>query len=158
MREFFKPWRRKIGVVVLALALAFMAAWVRSEYRKDVVMLTSRPEDVRFLVSNNAQIGIIRFWEIPSVPLKIARIFHRSSDVETDDPFDAFHVEAINEWWGVRACEGTDRFIGRRIVYLTVSYVWLVAPLTFVSAWLLLIKPRPAKSPRATLPPEPNDA
>ncbi len=30
MGEFFKPWRRRIGVLTLGLALVFMAAWVRS--------------------------------------------------------------------------------------------------------------------------------
>ena len=31
MREFFKPWRRKIGVVTLVMACVLMAGWVRSE-------------------------------------------------------------------------------------------------------------------------------
>lgn len=34
MREFFKPWRRKVGVVSVGLACVFMAGWVRS-YQTD---------------------------------------------------------------------------------------------------------------------------
>src|SRR5262245_25775563 len=30
MREFFKGWKRKLGVVTLGLACAFAAGWVRS--------------------------------------------------------------------------------------------------------------------------------
>jgi hypothetical protein len=31
MREFFRGWRRKIGVMPLVVACAFMAGWVRSQ-------------------------------------------------------------------------------------------------------------------------------
>ena len=36
MREFFRGWRRKIGVVTLLMALVAMGGWVRSLYSVDV--------------------------------------------------------------------------------------------------------------------------
>lgn len=35
MREFFKPWRRKLGVVTLVMACLLMAGWVRSVRKLD---------------------------------------------------------------------------------------------------------------------------
>ena len=35
MGEFFKGWRRKMGVATLALALAFTAEWLRGSWKCD---------------------------------------------------------------------------------------------------------------------------
>src|SRR5437763_11137498 len=48
MRDFFKPCRRKIGVVTLVLACAFMAGWIRSQWIHDEI----------HLVFGNGRIGI----------------------------------------------------------------------------------------------------
>jgi hypothetical protein len=39
MREFFRPWRRKIGIVTLLMASVFAAGWVRSLYSNDFVFI-----------------------------------------------------------------------------------------------------------------------
>src|SRR5664279_4247082 len=39
MREFFKGWKRKVGIVTLLLALMFMGAWGRSHISKDQISL-----------------------------------------------------------------------------------------------------------------------
>ena len=39
MHDFFKPWRRKFGVVTLRLACAFMAGWVRNLTKLDLLFL-----------------------------------------------------------------------------------------------------------------------
>jgi len=39
MRDFFKGWRRKIGVLTLGLACAFAAAWIRSEVTCDSIQV-----------------------------------------------------------------------------------------------------------------------
>lgn len=42
MREFFRGWKRKLGVATLVLACAFMGMWVRSLQRYDSVILFTR--------------------------------------------------------------------------------------------------------------------
>ena len=37
MRDFFKPWRRKAGVVTLGMACVFMAGWVRAGVAMDLL-------------------------------------------------------------------------------------------------------------------------
>lgn len=39
MREFFKPWRQKLGCVTLLMACVVMAGWVRSSSYCDFVSL-----------------------------------------------------------------------------------------------------------------------
>jgi hypothetical protein len=39
MREFFKGWRRKAGTVLLLMAVAFTAVWVRSRSISDVLLV-----------------------------------------------------------------------------------------------------------------------
>jgi hypothetical protein len=41
MGDYFKPWRRKIGVVTLVVACVFMAGWIRSFNFADAIQLDS---------------------------------------------------------------------------------------------------------------------
>lgn len=40
MREFFKPWRRKVGCATLALACTFTAIWIRTIRHGDEIIVT----------------------------------------------------------------------------------------------------------------------
>src|SRR4051794_40257879 len=42
MGEFFKPWRRRIGVVTLLMALVFMGGWLRSHSFVDYVVFPGK--------------------------------------------------------------------------------------------------------------------
>lgn len=44
MREFFKPWRRKLGVATLGLALAAIGGWIRSFFITDYVQFGRNAE------------------------------------------------------------------------------------------------------------------
>ena len=48
MREFFRGWRRKVGVLTLVMALGFMAGWVRSSFSRDWIRLHSGKHWVEF--------------------------------------------------------------------------------------------------------------
>jgi len=39
MREFFKPWRRRVGLLVLTVSCAMTALWVRSFRMHDQIVL-----------------------------------------------------------------------------------------------------------------------
>ena len=41
MREFFKEWRRKVGLLTLLMACVFMAGWVRSHVIQDQFLFST---------------------------------------------------------------------------------------------------------------------
>ena len=63
MGDYFKPWRRKIGVLTLVMACVFMGAWVRSNSILDELLLhvaknetnerTSLTYDILFSLKNS---------------------------------------------------------------------------------------------------------
>ena len=51
MGEFFRGWRRKIGMLTLMLALVFMGGWVRSLVVRDDLMVSTGKESTAYLSS-----------------------------------------------------------------------------------------------------------
>ena len=58
MREFFKPCRRKFGVVTLLMACVFTAGWVRSTRVNEVASVLMSRRAQLFIKSDN---GIVEF-------------------------------------------------------------------------------------------------
>jgi hypothetical protein len=130
MKEFFKPWRRKIGVVTLVVACVLMVWWVRS---------VSISDQANFHI-DNADLFIVSF----------------------DGTFRLFvHIDEFKDAdYGVKP--GELPFVDWRPIVVDPSkkletFVWrsewkwqsrvipfwsIVIPLTILSAWLLLSKPR----------------
>ena len=52
MGKFFKPWRRKIGVVMLVTACVFTGGWVRSVRTQETIQFRVSKKSVYFFVSN----------------------------------------------------------------------------------------------------------
>ena len=100
MGEFFRGWRRKAGLVTLAMACLLTVAWMRSCVTLDEFLLESLDG---WIVSSDQTIQF-------------------ESSVS-----DASGMVGIGTIWSV-------------------PYWSLVLPLTLLSAWLILIKPWPAKS------------
>jgi hypothetical protein len=61
MGEFFKPWRRKLGVVTLVLACVFTAGWVRSLSRVNYIGIFSGVRTSHTVISTHGIIGIQHF-------------------------------------------------------------------------------------------------
>jgi hypothetical protein len=125
MREFFKPRRRKIGVMTLVLACAFAAGWVRSFSISEWVIF----EDVHLIITS--QFGRIQWnkygWEVSDGPIQFG-----SCDVRLIPPeYETSEYRNYNQ---------------------EIPYALLVLPLSILSAWVLLRKPRPAKPKPATEP------
>lgn len=124
MLNFFKGWKRKAGVVTLAIALLFAGGWIRSLCWIDV--LTLNCGEHTNIISFDQDLG-----------------FGVDCGLEQKNEFTAFidncrnslfRWSAYREWY-VRCKSG-----------VIVPYWSLVLPLTLLSAWLLLSKPRVAKS------------
>src|SRR4051812_30603316 len=54
MREFFRGWRRQIGMVTLMTALLFMGIWLRSLDRREAMVLSQGEHHIVRLASIHA--------------------------------------------------------------------------------------------------------
>jgi hypothetical protein len=159
MGEYFKPWRRKVGCVTLIVACVFAAGWVRSFYVVD---------DFGFdWSSSNGSIA----WSKKSYKGNwIYRARHQPKPrvaVPEHEPIGGgSHVEAAEDEWTVLEEFGPltrdemrrekvrrrqeqpqyessviSTYAGEKSI-ITVHYSFVAVPLTLLSVWLLLKKPR----------------
>ncbi len=59
MGEFFRGWRRKTGLITLAMAFALFILWMRSYVVRDQINLMYYRDDVYSLRSDKAAIRIV---------------------------------------------------------------------------------------------------
>ncbi|WP_157605441.1 hypothetical protein [Schlesneria paludicola] len=138
MREFFTGWKRKVGILTLVMACVFAGGWVRSTLVGD--FLTKSEMEVISI----SGVFIIRFAgsDAPVTMAYESAILDRAgSGLGYDDEWDSLQfgfgrrtfpvMRIVN---GVRSESTTVDF---RIPYWSI-----VVPLTLLSIWLLLSKPR----------------
>ena len=140
MGEYFKPLRRKFGVLTLVMACVFAAGWLRSLEMDDEVRLPTEGEINHFLTSSNLGLEwttVIR--QMPPQPSTFRRISRPLEGGRRKIYASPQYVWSIN-WCGFRVGgQGIDQIT--RIV----PYWSIVIPLTLLSAYLLLNKPRQRK-------------
>jgi hypothetical protein len=128
MSEFFKGWRRKTGCVALVMACVLMGMWVRSRYLVDELSalmpldvnnytLMSYSDCIHMTVWKQAGLTPVEGWRWKSERL------------------DAPRSVTIIDSWAVELLE--DGLLWQ------IPYWFLVMPLTLLSAYLILWKPRP---------------
>ena len=167
MREFFRGWRRKAGLATLGMALLMMAAWMRSIVFWDGIYFSLLPGTGHDLVSERGLIG----WERVTYPIDEDSNYpmmkwESDPNSRTGEAFNFAYLESrSDESFVWRRCYGgfsigvtsgvgilppfsfdKDDLPFTPIRFVVVPYWSLILPLTLLSAWLLLIKPRPAKS------------
>jgi hypothetical protein len=153
MWSYFRGWKRKIGVVTLAMACGFMMAWMRSFHYWDAFTFVSGNSLDRLLFGHEG-ITWERTLEPGSVLLRVSHRRYRCI-------YDAKGLRPLLEGWNYRhlwrwqfcgfdfgelMVEGQA---GKHRLLFSVPYWSIVAPLTLISAWCLLTKPRlkPATKP-----------
>lgn len=162
MREFFKGWRRKLGVVALGSALAFMGMWLRqlNSDTLDFVLGRINNQQVALLVSCDDGIAFETQTELTiGTPLYQHRFEWFYADLGASSQLYSKHMVRwdLNRF-GFRA--GMDRAAASTIE----NRIWIVPhwsivlPLTLLAAWLLLRKPRATRKPEPSLPPDPDHA
>jgi len=125
MHEFFRPLRRRLGVVTLALACGFMTLWVRSLSALDRITIVRQGIIGEYLVSQDSGCG----W------MKEVDFNLLSAGVLTDAPY--------REWCGFKyGMKLIPQGPVCKVNFRMIPYWSLVIPLTLLSAWLLLSKPR----------------
>ena len=127
MGEFFKGWRRKAGLVTLAMACVLTVMWMRSRRVFDVVEFTNGSQQ----------------HQIASASAKLYWGAWEESDIS---------AHGRNQWYSIDLAFFKHP---EEIAYLqldayanfdwTIPYWSLVLPLTLLSAWLILGKPRKVK-------------
>ena len=149
MGEFFKSWRRKAGCVTLVMACLFMAGWVRSKLKYDLIVLPCGNSSYRVAL----MFGRFRFLRAtPSAlpPSWVSKDVSHISYQEAEEWFvdmDGERMEWKNmtvEWqwsWGMFSF-GAGTRLHERVELYTFPYWSVVIPLTLLSAYLILWKPR----------------
>lgn len=112
MGDFFRGWRRKVGCALLILACVFAAGWVRSYSDPDQIRLQSRMS----YVEGNVLRSVSLYVELNEGSIQ--------------------GVRRTTRYFG----SGTG--VSESSVLWSVPYWSIVDPLTLLSAWLLLSKPR----------------
>ena len=126
MREFFHGWRRKAGCVTLVVALLLMAGWLRSRNISDRIVIRRYGHVTEYLVSQQSGFGWSKeiYWNLIG------------AEMLTEVPY--------REWLGFRYGMKLlpDNLVAKVNVRI-IPYWSLTIPLTLLSAYLLLWKPRP---------------
>lgn len=146
MREFFRGWRRKLGCVLLTISLASMGGWIRSLSLQDQIIV-ARHDSVQFFTSMNGAL----VWSRSSPYYLSASIRWSSKE---------FNKAMLDSWYGAEVRWKWQRFgfdfgagsytdkssVGgvftRRVELWQVPYWAVTVPLTLISSYLILGKPR----------------
>ncbi|WP_029246751.1 hypothetical protein [Schlesneria paludicola] len=151
MREFFRGWKRKLGVVTLVMACMLAILWVRSLCVWDGLQFCSGKDSMENFVSVDQSLIWGRL-HIENHELASMTMFHvMKSDYM---PLDAcLKRMALNcTWYGPGFGVGAPPLElrldwGFRSTYWIIPYWSLVIPLTLLSACLLFSKPRATVQP-----------
>ena len=143
MRAFFHGWRRKTGCVTLVIACVMMAVWVRSRIQVDCICLESRRADFRFVSGGG------RFRLVQGSPgmrqLSIKPSTASRSVLITTKPQSSISKNTMRlEWtvWQAPAVNINPESLGAVEATTMYSYWFLITPMTLLSAYLILVKPR----------------
>ncbi|MDB5343655.1 MAG: hypothetical protein JWP89_2032 [Schlesneria sp.] len=142
MHTFFHGWRRKAGVVTLLMACVLVAMWVRSFHQRDAVIarLSAPLYELEsfcggILVGRTAPSPVpihLHWWSFP---------IYEGDKWDQDWFLQDFTVDRQSS--GFRYRRGTLNVAGETHFWLLIVPYWsLILPLTLLSAYLILWKPR----------------
>jgi hypothetical protein len=153
MPTYFKPLRRKIGIVTLALACVFAAGWARSQGYDDELDFWTGPHQTHSLNSSPTGICWMKRSNLPpDVPMTTGRcglVAFQSWHVgpgpfsDVPDPFRWSTPQWQFSAMGFHFAESTINppDYGNLRIWI-IPYWSIVIPMTLLSAWLLLSKVR----------------
>jgi hypothetical protein len=158
---YFKPLRRKVGIATLVLACVCAVGWVRSLSATDAILIpigdASQDDDTtQGFWSSDSGLNWGKFlWPRVRSPVDFESYNHRQRN-EWGVPAYFQSVDIVWQWRFCGFGIGFSRMTPMASVWV-VPYWSVVGPLTLLSAWLLLSKPRqsmprtPAKSPASVV-------
>jgi hypothetical protein len=145
MQTFFHGWRRKTGVATLVMACAAMGVWIRSRLTEDSLVYFAK-EDILGLSSRKSELSWTRYTPWNSDDLsRSSGTWVWSHDVvrqEAPDRYEGYEVVWRFQWLGFDLGERHEVHFAKRIVDWTIPYWSIAVPLTLLSVYLILRKPR----------------
>ena len=160
--EYFKEWRRKVGVLTLVLACIFAGAWIRGFTIEDVVRMGDGQRIVtrgRILqtLSTSARNGFV--WTREDTDSDITWLAGRQShpvgESHSFDPKENVIDTGVMDWRWQFCGFDFGKYRGDppdTLFYLQISHWSVVVPLTLISALLFLTKSRPSIRAKSTSP------
>ena len=146
MGELFRRWKRKVGVLTLAIACVFAAGWVRSLSDGDVFSTKLNGEYYTLRSTNSS----LQFHH-EKKELHLTALSFNGSSLTGEIVVDQIGTLEKSPWWQTfRKFEGNS-FLATAPssiesslpkAWLSVPFGLIVIPLTLISAWLLLSMPR----------------
>lgn len=163
MREFFKGWRRKIGIFLLVIAVVLLVAWVRSYGLRDFYGFPKSSPEVRYVLESSLGRLILRRYEQKFDPFGeffTGYSWYSRSHLESEKTFPdrdigetyetvwerqvyGFHMGSAEQFYIASPFAGDGTIvITNQMSYWSVPFWWLVLPLTLTSGWLIIWKRR----------------
>lgn len=149
MMSYFKPLRRKIGVLTLVFACAFMAGWMRSQTISEGICFRGSPSRVHVLSSRGAFLR----WNCRGGDSPERFYVNSKFDYDSIAALVNDDLKIDYRWrmWGFQSVSGLTPSGVPTAIWI-IPYASIVIPLTLLSAWLLLSKPRATKLPTDSTP------
>ena len=157
MSHFFSGWRTKLGCVTLLFSCVAMAGWVRNYFIRDSVNIpTGNSSSIEF-ISGYQCLNLVVMWStIPDHEMASFRIYQQKEEEEVGihvgkflfDGFAGDHFPFRPTWFRF-----SNEVRITNLMMFSLPYWSITIPLTLVSLWLLLSKPRrssPKKIPEFT--------
>jgi hypothetical protein len=162
MHTYFHGWRRKAGCVTLVMACVVTIAWGRSLFIMDDFVFTPASETSSHLIASAG--GLLRWDHTTSKhPFFVEALVWDSYPLHSPDaekwlarywdPDAAPEVGAVDikwkwEWYGLRLGSGYQNYlfdgdaVPADFAAIVIPYWCIAIPLTLLSAYLILWKPR----------------
>jgi hypothetical protein len=152
VREFFRPWQRKIGMLTLLMACVLLGAWARGRKYGDGVLFRSSKYTRCEISSSPLGIGFCVYDETDALKRSKNNFDFQHSDWSNmpSQPFEGlgFDWRLNSNGFLIGSNPGSGTTIGIRII--AVPHFAFIIPLTAISAWLLLAMPRLTKPAKPT--------
>lgn len=158
MWEFFRGWRRKVGMVTLVMACLFMAGWLRSRCVIDRFFFSQR-HSMHAMFSMDGVVSWKRLtpfrddlsagwserpkWissELTENSLNNYKFYWDDGDIHWHWQWSGFDFGAAS-FETLSQVPGNSNWIRREEIW-QIPYWAITMPLALISLWLLLSKPR----------------
>ena len=150
---YFKTWRRQFGVVTLVTACMFMVGWVRSTSITDEVLIPTWNHSVAGLMSSGHSLLLITQVTDGATngdyPPCWMAVDSNENLMNTEDIKWSWRKcgFGVGEWSLLELGNPSSKVVRVIQTYRAFPYWSIVLPLTLLSAYLLLRKPRMLKQP-----------
>ncbi len=147
MGEFFRGWKRRLGVVTLVMALVTMGGFIRSQSVRDTFNCWAGRETPVLLVSTSGFILWGKVFLDQGTAATYAKFAYWDTEIIADPNSDIL-VDGSSQlrWFQIIAIESANS----SHPFWVISYWCFILPLTALSAYLLLTKPRKLAQKKTT--------